>query len=107
LIINNEEANIMKKLLLITLLAFNVNSSELAGGAEIEARCFFWGSIAGLKQSTLDKHKKLASQGLSENDMAFEIGFAAGIAQGLAKENTPQSVREKTYQLYATICLKA
>jgi hypothetical protein len=97
----------MKILLLISLLAFNATATEDATRAEVEARCYLWGSIAGLKKETLASHKQLAANGLSETDMAFEIGYAVGIARGLAEATSPESFRQKTYQLYATICLKS
>jgi len=93
----------MKLLILILLLSFTVEAK--VAKANLEARCFQWGVISGMSSNEVSRHFKAASKTLPKHLLFFELGFADGIVNSLAK--TKEGKRLVSSGIYVKYCLQS
>ena len=94
----------MKKLTVLLLaLTLNATAVHAISQPKIEARCYAWADISGIDKAA-EVHMKLALKSLSEAQVMYQVGFAAGFLHAFDKEGAAESNKRAAYLLYTTNC---
>ncbi|HHZ96090.1 MAG TPA: hypothetical protein EYN67_11170 [Flavobacteriales bacterium] len=97
----------MKKLLTVLLIALSFNAAaKEVSQPKIDARCFMWGSMAGLSDSELKPFLDSARKGLIPTDRLFQMGYAGGFVKGsIVGAGGKKVVKKIAYKLYSDVCI--
>ncbi len=100
----------MKKITAVLLVALSFGATaadKKASQPVIDARCSFWGHVAGFSEKELKPFGKSAANKLDENDLYYEFGFAEGFLGAMTLVKHGSSKKEVAIYLYSSLCITA
>ncbi len=100
----------MKKITAVLLVALSFGATaadKKASQPAIDARCSFWGHVAGFSEKELKPLAESAINNLDENNLYYEFGFAEGFLKAMTAMKGGSSRKEVAIYLYSSLCITA
>ena len=89
--------------LLLLITSFGLVADNVV---KMQARCYQWGSVAGLNDKVLLKHAENITDVLTEAETQYQMGYAQGLIALRNKYEKISDMKTRAYTYYAEHCLE-